>query len=557
MSKSEKKLKNKDKPYSFISYSHNDKRKVDSIITQLQQEGALIWFDDHIRKGKDWATEIAEWLKHENCINFILFISSESVKSDYIRDEINMAKKYKKNIIVVYLNPVELPADLELLLARFEPIEWYGRSKTLFMKELIESLKIPEEKDGREEEPIELPKIPEEKDSREEKGKIFRLKDFVLLGLILFDSVLTGIFILLFVGIWLKPEINPQIVTDNKYLERFSIENDTYHLGCRIQEFYENGWELYDNVNLTRNQNELLLGASSMEEIRLKRNDSIIKVSILNMEDEEISYRYCYVTGIEVGTYDCPVNSFQIGNTEVLDSTIDEFADSSRMMINSDGESGATYSEYYEDDKIPMASLKMLTLDDKITFAMLNISIRGKDLRKSIGEKIDSYCINDEEYTDKSKLGDYLRNGWSVWCVDNNSVVENEPHYFVGQSNQQLGNSCVPLRLHKKNQALLISVKKNNIKQKRTIEDAELSYITIEDKANIEYVLINNIDSFSITKNEIMQECKDIDYGRESDTFNYQLNDSEEIDFSYRKGSKLPSAIKIVMDMNTKDSVNG
>ena len=87
---------NQTEPYCFISYSHEDKDKVLPILKALTENGCRIWYDRQIRSGTVWANYISEWLTHENCRRFIVFISKKSVVSENVQDEVHVVQKYKR-----------------------------------------------------------------------------------------------------------------------------------------------------------------------------------------------------------------------------------------------------------------------------------------------------------------------------------------------------------------------------------------------------------------------------------------------------------------------------
>ena len=131
---------NKEKPYSFISYSHADAEVVYPILEQLCGNGYRIWFDQHIEGGTKWAENIHEWLTNENCVKFIILISRNSVESEYVEDEVNLARKYKKSCLVIYLEEISLSGTLELLLDRWQSISWYEKPDDTFLRMLMKGI---------------------------------------------------------------------------------------------------------------------------------------------------------------------------------------------------------------------------------------------------------------------------------------------------------------------------------------------------------------------------------------------------------------------------------
>ncbi|MGN0267445.1 MAG: toll/interleukin-1 receptor domain-containing protein [Lachnospiraceae bacterium] len=131
---------NKDLPYAFISYSHNDANIVYPILKQLQDNGYRFWYDQGIVSGTKWADYISDWLTHENCTNFVVFISKNSVRSENVQDEIHLARKYKKSCLVIYLEDVKLTGGIELQLDRWQSIKWSKSQESISMQMLMKGI---------------------------------------------------------------------------------------------------------------------------------------------------------------------------------------------------------------------------------------------------------------------------------------------------------------------------------------------------------------------------------------------------------------------------------
>lgn len=107
--------------YIFVSYSHQDERRVLPYLSALQREGFRVWYDEGINKGANWVIFLGERIKH--CTNFLLFSSENSVKSDYVHNEINGAMKCG-NIkpITVRLDKSEFPFGYEMYISKYQII---------------------------------------------------------------------------------------------------------------------------------------------------------------------------------------------------------------------------------------------------------------------------------------------------------------------------------------------------------------------------------------------------------------------------------------------------
>ncbi|HIU83244.1 MAG TPA: toll/interleukin-1 receptor domain-containing protein [Candidatus Faecicola pullistercoris] len=108
------------KPYIFISYSHSDADKVNYYINYLQQKMCYVWYDKGNNAGDDWAEVIANHLVKSYCV--LLFISSHSVQSVNVNNELTMALNYKKRVIPVYIDDVRLPLGWEIKISHLHAI---------------------------------------------------------------------------------------------------------------------------------------------------------------------------------------------------------------------------------------------------------------------------------------------------------------------------------------------------------------------------------------------------------------------------------------------------
>jgi len=111
----------------FISYSHKDRNYVHQLAETLEQEGFNVWIDDRLDYGTDWPIEIQQRL--DNCDALILVMSSRSLISKWVQNELNRALRKEKPIF-------------PLLLEGSEP--WLSVESTQFID--VTSGRIPEEK---------------------------------------------------------------------------------------------------------------------------------------------------------------------------------------------------------------------------------------------------------------------------------------------------------------------------------------------------------------------------------------------------------------------------
>ncbi|MBO5935740.1 MAG: TIR domain-containing protein [Clostridia bacterium] len=101
-------------PTIFISYAHKDSDVVLNIIDAMHKAGFNIWYDKGIEIGSEWPEYIAE--KLIGCECFIAFMSKNYLASHNCRREVNLAIKKHKEILVIYLEDVELTPGMEMQL---------------------------------------------------------------------------------------------------------------------------------------------------------------------------------------------------------------------------------------------------------------------------------------------------------------------------------------------------------------------------------------------------------------------------------------------------------
>lgn len=129
----------------FVSYSRKNERFARRLVGDLSDAGLMVWYDRHkIKGGKRWWDEIQKGIDRADY--FVFCISSTSLQSDVVNDELITALKFKKHILPIMIEDCwaeisENPnPDLQQLSAlhiiNFVDRQAYGAS----LKELIHSL---------------------------------------------------------------------------------------------------------------------------------------------------------------------------------------------------------------------------------------------------------------------------------------------------------------------------------------------------------------------------------------------------------------------------------
>lgn len=101
-------------PYIFISYAHKDSGRVIPLIRGLWQQGFRVWYDSGIEAGTEWPEYIAERLMNSGCV--VAFLSRSSIDSPNCRQEIRFAIELRKELLIVYLEDLELTPGMRMQL---------------------------------------------------------------------------------------------------------------------------------------------------------------------------------------------------------------------------------------------------------------------------------------------------------------------------------------------------------------------------------------------------------------------------------------------------------
>ena len=107
----------------FISYAHLDSGIVLNISRQLKDAGYELWIDKWGIQGGDlWVSEIVKGIR--GCDVFLLFVSSNSVSSEFVRRELDVAFGENRKIIHVMIESVEIPESWVYQLAGLQYVDY-------------------------------------------------------------------------------------------------------------------------------------------------------------------------------------------------------------------------------------------------------------------------------------------------------------------------------------------------------------------------------------------------------------------------------------------------
>jgi hypothetical protein len=89
-------MKNNNKPYAFISYSHLDSEFVNNLTQNLIQAGYGVAIDRAMSAGEDWAVRAKRLIRDEQCKCVIFIISEKSLISEAVLEELRYTIRYLK-----------------------------------------------------------------------------------------------------------------------------------------------------------------------------------------------------------------------------------------------------------------------------------------------------------------------------------------------------------------------------------------------------------------------------------------------------------------------------
>jgi TolB-like protein/cytochrome c-type biogenesis protein CcmH/NrfG len=107
-------------PSVFVCYSHKDAAVVYPELGWLGDQGVPLWYDEGISAGKVWRAEIAAAI--DNADTVLYYVSAASVASEHCNREVHYALDKGYDVLPVYLEPIELSADLHLGLGRVQAL---------------------------------------------------------------------------------------------------------------------------------------------------------------------------------------------------------------------------------------------------------------------------------------------------------------------------------------------------------------------------------------------------------------------------------------------------
>lgn len=123
----------------FISYSRGDEAFAKMLYELLEDNKIKCWMDkEHIGGGEDWSESIADALNSSRAL--VLILSSNSMGSDNVKDELSVAAKNKMAIIPIRIEDIEPISFFKLKLSRYNWIDIFEQQQER-LKEVVNRIK--------------------------------------------------------------------------------------------------------------------------------------------------------------------------------------------------------------------------------------------------------------------------------------------------------------------------------------------------------------------------------------------------------------------------------
>lgn len=129
----------------FISYSKYDHLQARHLAEVIRNSGFDVWIDDHIDYGHQWWQKIVEGIN--NCAVFVILMTPNSEKSEWIEREILVAQRQEKPIIPLLLSGQVFPLLItsqyvDITDEKHLPDEFYIRLKQFLASEQPQGLYV-------------------------------------------------------------------------------------------------------------------------------------------------------------------------------------------------------------------------------------------------------------------------------------------------------------------------------------------------------------------------------------------------------------------------------
>jgi TIR domain len=119
----------------FISYSHQDKDYAKRLVSEIEEQGIQIWFDERIDYGDRWFQTIINAIRESVAI--IVLMTPEAEASGWVQREILVAQRHNKPILPLLLkgNAFDILLDVQYINAidyQLPPEDFYTKLKKFY-----------------------------------------------------------------------------------------------------------------------------------------------------------------------------------------------------------------------------------------------------------------------------------------------------------------------------------------------------------------------------------------------------------------------------------------
>ena len=99
----------------FISYANEDRESAAQLAQMLESVGWRVWWDRRIPAGRTWRAVLEDALQEMRCM--VVLWSDSSVKSPWVTEEAEEARRLGKTIVPVLIQAVEPPIGFRAIQA--------------------------------------------------------------------------------------------------------------------------------------------------------------------------------------------------------------------------------------------------------------------------------------------------------------------------------------------------------------------------------------------------------------------------------------------------------
>lgn len=125
----------------FISYCSHDSHRVLAIASRLQEAGVSVWLDrTGIAGGREWAAEIVRAI--DACKVVILMCSNASMRSVWVKREIQVAGQQAKPFLPLMLERTSYPDQVRLFLTGYQWVDVLDRPPKKWLQQVLRALSL-------------------------------------------------------------------------------------------------------------------------------------------------------------------------------------------------------------------------------------------------------------------------------------------------------------------------------------------------------------------------------------------------------------------------------